>query len=101
MKKNIITSSLINALGTVIYVSLVSQLIINGNELFGQVQSSLSAIAFLLLFVVSAAITGYLVFGRPVLIYLNGEKKEAVKLLGFTVLWLLIATGITLIILVL
>jgi len=67
--------------------------------LFGKMQSVLSAVAFLLLFVVSAAITGYLVFGQPILYYLDGQKKEALGLLGYTVFWLISVTGLILIIL--
>jgi hypothetical protein len=39
----------------------------------------------LLLFVTSAAITGFLVFGKPVMLYIDGKKREAVSLLGYTI----------------
>jgi hypothetical protein len=38
----------------------------------------------LLLFVCSAAITSFLVFGKPVMLYIDGQKKEAVTMLGYT-----------------
>jgi len=41
-------------------------------------------IAMLLLFVTSAAITGFLVFGKPAMLYIDGKKREAVSLLGYT-----------------
>jgi hypothetical protein len=40
--------------------------------------------AMLLLFVCSAAITSFLVFGKPVMLYIDGQKKEAVSLLAYT-----------------
>jgi len=33
-------------------------------------------IAFLLLFVVSAAITGFLVLGQPVMLYVDNKKQD-------------------------
>jgi len=83
--KSIITTSLFNALGVVLYVALISFLMQNGQQLFGKMESVLASIAFLLLFVMSAATTGYLVFGQPILMYFDGEKKETIKLLGLTV----------------
>ena len=41
-------------------------------------------VAFIMLLVFSAAITGSLVFGRPILWYLDGNKKDAIKLLTYT-----------------
>ena len=53
---------------------------------------SAARVAFLLLFVLSAAITGSLVFGRPALMFLGGQKTEAVSFLLYTLAWLLAAT---------
>ncbi|PIQ74097.1 MAG: hypothetical protein COV85_03975 [Candidatus Portnoybacteria bacterium CG11_big_fil_rev_8_21_14_0_20_44_10] len=56
----------------------------NGENLFGQVKSFWMPVALLLLFVLSAAITSLLVLGKPVILYLNDSKKEAFKLLIYT-----------------
>jgi hypothetical protein len=40
--------------------------------------------AMLLLLVLSAAITGLLVFGKPIMLYVNNYRKEAVNLLLYT-----------------
>ena len=77
--------SLVNALGVFIYVMAVAWIITNGERIFGQMQNFWGPVAFLLLFVFSALVTGLLVFGRPVYLYLNNFKKEAVKMLLFTV----------------
>lgn len=47
----------------------------------------------LLLFVFSAALTSMLIFGRPVLWYLDGKKKEAISLLTHTLVIFLIITA--------
>lgn len=51
---------------------------------------------FLLLFSLSAAIMACLVFGRSVLWYLDGRKKEAVLLVLWTIFFLFVATALVL-----
>ena len=60
----------------------------NNQIIFGEEDSFLTPLFTLLLFVVSASITGLLVLGKPVLLYLNGQKKEALTLLFATLVWL-------------
>ena len=86
--KKIIKISFLNSLGTLIYVGAVSLLIANGDKFFGKMNRYLAPIAFLLLFVISAAITGTLVLGKPALLFYEGSKKEAIQLLFLTLAWL-------------
>ncbi|MDB4940449.1 MAG: hypothetical protein JWO40_874 [Candidatus Doudnabacteria bacterium] len=88
----LIQRSFLNALGTVAYVSLISIVMSNGNKIFGEKDTAITPIAVLMLFVLSAAITGSLVVGKPLLMYLNNEKNEAIKLFMYTVGWLALAT---------
>ncbi|MFA6993945.1 MAG: hypothetical protein WC268_05160 [Patescibacteria group bacterium] len=81
---------LVHSLGVGVYVSLVALLMQNGERIFGQMNNLLGPVAILMLFVLSAAVTGALVLGRPVLFYLDGHKAEAVKLFGFTLGWLFV-----------
>jgi len=82
-----------DALGTIVYISLVAIIMAAGNQLFGQNSASIIApIIILSLFVLSAAIVSSLVLGRPILWYLDGQKQEAVKLFLFTLVWLFIFT---------
>ncbi len=88
-KTKIIFYGLLHAVATTAYVAAVALLMHNGEALFGATPNKvLTATSFLLLFVVSAAITGSLVFGRPIFWYLNGRKREAVRLAFFTILFL-------------
>jgi hypothetical protein len=87
-KSELIKQSLLYSLAVVVYVFLVSLLMSNGQRLFGKVDNVISGVAMLLLFVFSAAVTGSLVFGKPILMYLDGAKKEAVKMLIYTIIWL-------------
>lgn len=85
--KNIVKSSVINALGASLYVILVASFIYSlGNWFSGSNENIFIPIAMLLLFVFSAALTGFLIFGRPVIWYLDGKKREAVSLLLYTLI---------------
>jgi SNF family Na+-dependent transporter len=77
--------SLVDAVGVFVYVMGVVFIITNGDKIFGQMQNFWGPVAFLLLFVFSALMCGLLVFGRPVYLYLNNFKKEAIKMFLFTV----------------
>jgi hypothetical protein len=41
-------------------------------------------------FVISAAIMGTLVLGKPAMLYMDGHKKDALKLFGITLGWMFI-----------
>ena len=83
-----IIKSFIHAAGVFIYVSGVAWVLMNGKDLFGEASSFLVPLLILLLFVISASITGLLVLGKPILMYLNGKKKEAFVFLFATLGWL-------------
>lgn len=79
------TYSIIHSIGVLVYVSLVALIMNNGQKWFGNANNILGATAILLLFVLSAAIVGALVLGKPTLLYLDGKKKEAIKLFLYTI----------------
>jgi len=81
-----------SAAGVLIYISAVSWLISNAEHYFGNVPEPnfLIPVFMLMLFVVSATITGSLVLGKPLLMYIDGQKKEALKLLFCTLAWLVL-----------
>src|SRR4029078_4535362 len=85
-----IARSFLNALGVLIYISCIAVLGFNSNHLFGAKDNVLMPIFVLLLFVISASVTGLLVLGKPVLLYVNGLKKEAITLLLSTIVWLVL-----------
>lgn len=76
---------ILNALGVLVYIFLVSLVLNNGQGLFGpENHKFITPIFFLLLFLFSALLTGFLVLGKPLMLYLDGAKKEGVKLLFYT-----------------
>lgn len=93
--------SFLDALAVTIYVSLVSTIMRNGDKIFGREDNFMSPIAFLLLFICSALITSLLVFGQPLFLFLDGKKKEALRMLYSTTGWLFLALIIAFVILIL
>lgn len=88
----LIMSGFLNALGIFAYIVGISFIMRNGDKIFGRMNNFLAPAAFLLLFVLSAAITGALALGRPVVLYFENFKREAVKLFFYTTGWLLAIT---------
>jgi ABC-type Fe3+-siderophore transport system permease subunit len=79
---------IVNALGAFTYVAAIVLFIAslqNPNTPDPPEFQILVPIGFLMLFVLSAAVMGMLIFGAPVMLYIDGKKKEAVKLLAWTV----------------
>lgn len=84
---------------TGIYVAGVAALMTYANRIFGPADNILGGAAILMLLVLSAAVVGTLILGRPLMMYLDGLKKEAVKTLGLTILVLFVLTALALVIL--
>lgn len=108
MNKNQITKyAFFNALIAATYIALVATIMNNIEHFIGSNEggndSVFAPITFLLLFVISAAVMAITIFGRPVMWYLDGKRKEAVGLvlstIGFLILFflalLVIITAIT------
>jgi len=87
----------IHALGVGVYVAIVATFMRHGEQIFGKMNNLLGPMAFLLMFVLSAAVTSALVLGRPILFYLDNKKAEAVKLFGYTLGWLFVLIAVILI----
>lgn len=93
--------ALINAFTIALYVIAVALFMNWGSSIkIGRVNTFLAPIALLLLFVTSAAICGYLVFGKPAQLYIDGKKKEALSLITQTLASLVVFTITALILLV-
>ncbi len=86
----------LDSLGTTIYIFLVALFMNNASSIFGQKDNKLvTPMVVLLLFLFSALVTGSLILGKPVMLYLDGEKKQAIKLLFYTGVSLFIILIIT------
>lgn len=84
--------AMVDSLGIFVYVSAVSFVMFNSQNLFGKIDNFTGPLMFLLLFVVSAVITGALFLGRPAYLYLNGFKEQGIKLFFSTLAFLIAIT---------
>lgn len=79
----------VHSVGVTVYILLVALFMRNADRIFGDLDKSIFGPAlFLMLFVLSAAVVGSLIAGKPLMLYLDGKKKEAVTMLGYTILFL-------------
>lgn len=99
--KKICKQSFIYSLAAAAYIALVAIFMANAEKFLGKNDTALSALAFLLLFSLSALIVGALLVGKPLMIYLDGKKKEAVWALLANAGWMLLFLIISLAILML
>ncbi len=100
MKINKLKPSLIGflqALGVVIYCALVSGFFQLGNRFFPNQSDFLISILILILLVLSAAITGTIVFGYSAYLILNQKIKEALFIFCYTLLYFIGIIGVIII----
>lgn len=80
--------ALLQAVAVLVYVALVAWVMTSLGKSFTP-PAYAGVVMMLTLLVFSAAMTGSLVFGYPVYLAMNKRTKEAVKVLGLTLLYIL------------
>jgi hypothetical protein len=85
----------LNALFAALYIVFIVTLITYGPVLVRQKPDTILApIAALSLFVLSAAFMGYVFFLQPILLYIEGQKREAVELFTKTLAIFAVITAV-------
>jgi len=87
MSKKLIKQSFLHVILAIAYIFCVATFFRNAEFLLGKEDNFFSPVIALMLLVMSAAIMGILFFGRPVQLYLDNQKKEAVTFFGYTLGW--------------
>jgi len=81
----------LQALGLVVYCSLVGVLFWQGEEVIGVPYTFLGPALFLVLFVASALISALTILGYPFILFWEKKKtSEALKLIVYTIAWLVL-----------
>jgi len=88
----------INAVFATSYITLVALFMFYGSKVFPAKDTILTPIAVLSLFTLSVVMMGYLFLYQPLMLFLNGHKKNAINLFLQTVV---VFAGITVIVFVL
>jgi uncharacterized membrane protein len=94
-------SSFLYSLGAGVYIVLVGLFMHYAESIFGKNDNVIGIVAVLILFSLSALVVGGLLIGKPIMLYVDGKKKEAVMFLVSTAGWLLLFFLITLLVLAL
>lgn len=76
---------MINSLMATAYIAIVVIVMSFGSKMMAKEDSLFAPIAMISLFTLSAAVMAYLFCLQPILLYLDGKKKQAVKLFLQTV----------------
>lgn len=84
-EQKLVGHGLLHGVAVAVYVYLIVLLLGNGEAMFGRLNGTTGPLVFLLLFVLSAAVVGSLVFLHPLYMFMDGKKKESVRLLGYTI----------------
>ena len=94
MDKKILFRTFRNTIGAAAYIYVISQVLNNGSVIFGNGRGSeiVGPFLLLLMFVLSAAIVGGLVFGESVIQFVNKKTKDGVLAAVYSVGWLFVYT---------
>ena len=88
----IIKNALIDVSLTILYIAFASFFMTNQDKVMGN--EAISIMTMLLFLVISVAMMGILIFGKPIFWYLEGKKKEAASLLLYTVGFLFVILAV-------
>ncbi len=95
MNKKLIYITFRNTFFATVYIFLVSTIMQNGDRLFGN-NNIIAPFAMLLLFSLSAAVVGGLVFGKSVALFFDHKIKDGLMAAVYSVCWLGLYTFICL-----
>jgi hypothetical protein len=81
VNQHIFTYALGHAVGAALYIALIAAFMSSVEKIFGGDPGGyFGPMLFLLVFVISAAVMGLIIFARPAMWYLDGKKREALSL---------------------
>ncbi|MEK7606242.1 MAG: hypothetical protein AAB458_01430 [Patescibacteria group bacterium] len=92
--KDITKRSFLHAAGVFLYVFTLAMLLPRTEHILTGMEA-LFPVFMLLLVIISGATTGYLVLGKPILLYMDGLKREAFRMFFSTLGWLVLFLAIT------
>lgn len=98
MNKKLLLSTWRNTTLAVVYIFGVVLFMQNGEKLFGKNSNEVAgAMLMLMLFCLSAAVVGGLVFGKSIMLFFEKRMPEGLKSAIYSIGWLGLYTGLGLI----
>lgn len=80
----------LQALGVLVYCTLIGLFIFNANSILGKGDNFSSPILFLLLLSTSVLVCALMVFYKPYKLFFDNKKKEAISVVLTTAVWLFV-----------
>ena len=85
----------------VVYTVIIGLIFSRGEEWFGPIYNFFGPLFFIILFVTSAIIAALVVLGYPFMLFWEEKKaQEALKLVAYTTVWLIVFVLLTIIALI-
>ena len=84
--RKILGYSILGSFGTAFYITAIVSFMYYCDKYSLLGENLLIPIFFLMLFVFSAAFTGFLILGKPIMLYADGKKRDAVVLFFSTII---------------
>jgi len=97
LTKNPFKGGFISAASTLVYVAIIAIIFMLMSKMQSVPPEFLGIIFVLSLLVLSAAICGTLVFGMPILLFIDKDFKRGLSFLGYTIVWFAIFTVVILV----
>lgn len=97
MKQENLSQAVISSVGVLVYTGIVATIMSSGEKLFGKEDTVFTMVSILMLFTLSAAVVGSLIIAKPIMLFIDGKKKEAVNLLTMTIASLFVLTALVLV----
>jgi hypothetical protein len=72
---------------------------LNGGKWFAGANNVIGSFVLLLLFCLSAAVVGGLIFGESIILFLDNKKKESIRAAIYSICWLGVYTVLGLLVL--
>lgn len=96
---NILSKSFLISIIVFIYVILISLILFSAENFINQITTIFGFTAFLLVLIISVSVCGGLIFGIPAMKITKGDQKAGIKLFLADLMWLVIFTLISFVIL--
>jgi len=87
-------TGLLQAFGVSLYCGLIGTVMQNGSKLFGEKDNFMTPIFILTMFSVSVLTCALIVFKKPYELFFDGKKKEAINVVVYTAISLLVVVVI-------
>jgi hypothetical protein len=82
--KKICKTSFVYSIITTVYIIGIAFFMFNTDKIFGEMNSVVSVVAFLIPFFLSALVVGGLLLEKPIMMYIDSKKKSSLSIFSIS-----------------